>query len=89
MTISALDIVSTTQKVVVPRMTVSEINFIAAATNGLFGCTTTTNLFLTDYLVFSIPRFMLIDREGLIVNSNANRPSDSALIAELEDLLKK
>ena len=35
-------------------------------------------LFSSDYNVNSIPRFILIDSEGKIYNSNMPRPSDSA-----------
>lgn len=33
----------------------------------------------SEYLVYSIPRFVLIDKEGKIVNANAPRPSGNAL----------
>lgn len=36
--------------------------------------------FVTGYLIKGIPRFILIDPNGNIVNSNAPRPSDSKLI---------
>lgn len=42
--------------------------------------------FIGDYLIKGIPRFILIDPEGNIVNSNAHRPSDPKLI-ELFDSL--
>ena len=32
-----------------------------------------------DYMINGIPRFVLIDQEGLIVNPNANRPSGNVL----------
>jgi len=40
--------------------------------------------FVKEYLILGIPRFILIDPNGKIVNSNAPRPSDS----RLEDLFK-
>ncbi|WP_299159115.1 hypothetical protein [uncultured Tenacibaculum sp.] len=36
--------------------------------------------FVTDYGVQLIPRFILVDPSGNIVNSNAPRPSDKKLI---------
>jgi thiol-disulfide isomerase/thioredoxin len=41
--------------------------------------------FVKNYLILGIPRFILIDPEGNIVNSNAPRPSDNT---KLEDLFK-
>jgi thiol-disulfide isomerase/thioredoxin len=41
--------------------------------------------FVKEYLILGIPRFILIDPEGNIVNSNAPRPSDNT---KLEDLFK-
>ena len=41
--------------------------------------------FMKDYLVTGIPRFILIDPTGNIVNPNAPRPSDPAL----ENLFKE
>ncbi len=40
--------------------------------------------FVQDYSILGIPRFILIDKDGMIVNSNAPRPSSE----ELSDLLK-
>ncbi|MDE5610958.1 MAG: TlpA family protein disulfide reductase [Odoribacter sp.] len=37
----------------------------------------------------SVPRFVLVDREGRIVWNNAKRPSDPALKADLDKLLAK
>ena len=42
--------------------------------------------FITDYGIKGIPRFILIDKEGNIVNSDAPRPSNSDLRALLESL---
>lgn len=36
--------------------------------------------FVTDYQIQGIPRFILIDEEGKIVNTNAPRPSSPALV---------
>lgn len=36
-----------------------------------------------DYLINSIPRFLLIDTEGRIINSNAPRPS-----GKIKEILK-
>lgn len=44
--------------------------------------------FFKDFIVNSIPRFILIDKDGKIINSNAKRPSDPALLSQLELLLK-
>ncbi len=41
--------------------------------------------FVKEYLILGIPRFILIDPKGNIVNSNAPRPSDKT---KLEDLFK-
>ncbi|MHC0439778.1 TlpA family protein disulfide reductase [Flavobacterium sp. 3-210] len=43
--------------------------------------------FATSYNVVSIPRFILIDPQGKVVNSNATRPSDQALQTQLDSLL--
>lgn len=42
-----------------------------------------------DYKIKGIPRFMVFDREGKVVSSDAPRPSDPALKALLEAELKK
>ena len=42
--------------------------------------------FIVDYKINSIPRFILIDPEGKIVNADAPRPSSSKLIKLLEEL---
>lgn len=43
--------------------------------------------FAKSYNVISIPRFILIDPQGKVVNSNATRPSDQALQTQLDSLL--
>ena len=42
---------------------------------------------ITDYLIQGIPRFILIDREGNIIDANAARPSGD-IGDQLEALLK-
>jgi len=42
--------------------------------------------FVTGYLIKGIPRFILIDPNGIIVNSNAPRPSESKLIDLFNEL---
>lgn len=42
--------------------------------------------FVTGYFVKGIPRFILIDPNGLVLNANAPRPSDPALIELLKGL---
>lgn len=42
-----------------------------------------------EYLISGIPRFMLFDREGKIVNVNEKRPSDKDFVAYLEQQLNK
>ncbi len=42
--------------------------------------------FVQDYLIKGIPRFILIDPEGNIVNSNAPKPSDVKLIHLFDEL---
>src|SRR5690606_13575941 len=44
--------------------------------------------FILAYNINSIPRFLLIGPDGTIIDSNARRPSDPALAAQLETLLK-
>ncbi|KFF07227.1 TlpA family protein disulfide reductase [Flavobacterium reichenbachii] len=44
--------------------------------------------FVTNYGVTGIPRFILIDPQGNVVNSDAFRPSDPALDSQLNTLLK-
>ena len=40
-----------------------------------------------QYKIISIPRYFLINKSGKIVNSNAQRPSDSKVVKEIEMLL--
>lgn len=44
--------------------------------------------FCKAYNINSIPRFILIDTKGNIVDADAPRPSDPALVAKLDELLK-
>lgn len=44
--------------------------------------------FLSDYLVTGIPRFILIDENGFIIDSEALRPSNPDLKEQLNELLK-
>lgn len=44
--------------------------------------------FIRDYHITTIPRYMLIDKKGNFVSTNAKRPSDAKLIDEIEKLLK-
>lgn len=44
--------------------------------------------FIASYKINSIPRFLLIDPTGKIVDADAARPSDARLTAQLESLLK-
>lgn len=44
--------------------------------------------FVKAYGINGIPRFILIDPNGKIINANADRPSNPALTLLLEDLLK-
>jgi thiol-disulfide isomerase/thioredoxin len=44
------------------------------------------NSFLTDYLVRGIPRFILLDKDGKIIDSSAKRPSDPKLKEQLDKL---
>lgn len=43
--------------------------------------------FFKDYQVTSIPRFILIDKDGRIIESNAKRPSNPKLKEQLQNLL--
>ncbi len=42
--------------------------------------------FVQDYLIKGIPRFILVDPNGDIVNSNAPRPSENELVELFEEL---
>ena len=42
--------------------------------------------FIKDYLIKGIPRFILIDPQGNIINANAPRPSDEKLVETLKSL---
>lgn len=46
----------------------------------------TDKQFMTDYLVGTIPRFILLDPEGKIVSNNAPRPTDPQLVDLLDEL---
>jgi len=52
----------------------------------LFADNSGTSQFVTDYEIHGIPRFILIDPEGNIVNSNAPRPSSPELISLFDEL---
>lgn len=43
--------------------------------------------FFKDYLIRGIPRYILIDKDGTIINSSANRPSDSNLKEQLDKII--
>ncbi|MDD7913793.1 TlpA family protein disulfide reductase [Polaribacter ponticola] len=43
--------------------------------------------FFKDYQVTGIPRFILIDKNGRIIESNAKRPSNPKLKEQLQNLL--
>ena len=43
--------------------------------------------FLKEYSVQGILRFILIDKEGLIIDANAKRPSNPELKTEIENHL--
>ena len=45
--------------------------------------------FIQDYGIRQIPTFIIIDKEGKIVNADAPRPSSNEIIGLLEGLLKK
>ena len=45
--------------------------------------------FSTYFNVDTIPRFILIDPKGVIIDSNTLRPSDPLLIGKLDGLLNK
>jgi thiol-disulfide isomerase/thioredoxin len=47
-----------------------------------------SSAFAQAYGVNSIPRFILIDPKGNVVDADAPRPSDPALVAKLDSLLK-
>jgi len=45
--------------------------------------------FIRAYDINSIPRFILIGPDGNVIDTNAKRPSDPELTAQLDELLKK
>ena len=47
------------------------------------------NDFFTRYAIKTIPRYMIVDKEGKIINQDAPRPSDPALKGLLNDLAGK
>lgn len=52
----------------------------------LFADAAFNSTFIKDYNIVGIPQFILLDPEGNIVNSNAPRPSDKALIDLFSEL---
>lgn len=44
--------------------------------------------FIEGFNINSIPRFLLISPEGIVIDSNASRPSDPKLTTQLSELLK-
>jgi thiol-disulfide isomerase/thioredoxin len=45
------------------------------------------NSFVNEYMIQGIPRFILLDKSGRIINANAKRPSEPLLLKELMELL--
>jgi thiol-disulfide isomerase/thioredoxin len=45
------------------------------------------NSFVNEYMIQGIPRFILLDKSGRIIDANAKRPSEPLLLKELTDLL--
>ena len=45
--------------------------------------------FIQDYGIRQIPTFIIVDKEGKIVNADAPRPSSDEITGLLEGLLKK
>lgn len=43
----------------------------------------------TKFNISSIPRYMLIDKQGNIANANAKRPSDETIVNDIVELLNK
>ncbi|WP_158869992.1 TlpA family protein disulfide reductase [Maribellus comscasis] len=43
--------------------------------------------FFTDYVVRGIPRYILVDENGRIIDSSAKRPSDEKLIEQLDKIM--
>ena len=41
----------------------------------------------TYFEISSIPRYLIIDKNGEIINQNAKRPSDETLLQDLLDLI--
>ena len=54
----------------------------------LFADNSFDSKFVKDYEIHGIPRFILIDPQGNIVNANASRPSEKKTKSVLEKLLK-
>ena len=52
----------------------------------LFADSDWTSKFVEDYMIKGIPRFILIDPQGNIINANAPRPSDKKLVETLKSL---
>jgi len=46
-------------------------------------------LLADKFNIAGIPRYMIIDKEGIVVNDNATRPSDESLVGILETLSEK
>ena len=44
--------------------------------------------FMNKYLITGIPRFIILDKEGYIIDNNSIRPSNPKLEGKLRDLLK-
>jgi len=43
--------------------------------------------FIKDYFVSGIPRFILIDKNGIIIDANAYKPSDPKIKKLIEEYL--
>lgn len=55
----------------------------------LFADNAFNSQFIQDYGIRQIPTFILIDKEGKIVNADAPRPTNEEIVSILEGLLKK
>lgn len=47
------------------------------------------DVFMKQYIINSIPRFILLDREGCILKANAPRPSSPALVELFDELVSQ
>jgi len=62
-------------------------NMVKSGMKGIQLHFVTGDTFMSEYMINGIPRFILLDKEGRIISADMTRPSNSATITKLDQLL--